>query len=287
MEWDNLRSFVTIAESGTLTKAAKKLGCTAATLSRRIDVLEAQMGYKLLRRNTDGTTLTADGRRVLDYAQKAAEQIRHIEKLSESIIGEASRPVRISSTEPIISQVLAPALPRLYEQIHDIRVTLSVSNLRANLYQGEADLAVRLARPEGDNLVVRRLPDIELACFASTSYCQTKLNKQDIQDNAWLVYDDSYGGIPEVLWTQNNNLNDSVIMRSSSTTALLSAACSGLGIATLPRFLANVHQLTEVTAPVMPNRETWLVFHADTRELPTLMAIRDWVAESCSKAFAP
>lgn len=285
MEWENLRSFVAVAKSGTLTKAAKKLGCTAATLSRHIDALEIRMGYKLLRRNSDGTTLTADGQRVFDFAQKAAEQIRHIEKLSESVIGEASRPVRISSTEPIISQVLAPALPYLYAQLDNIRVTLSVSNQRANLYQEEADLAVRLARPEGDNLVARRLPDIELACFASHSYCQTILNKQNIRDNAWLVYDDSYGGIPEVLWTQNNNLNDSVIMRSSSTSALLSAACSGLGIATLPRFLAKSHQLIEVPAPAMPNRENWLVFHSDTRELPTLIAVRDWVAQSCTAVF--
>src|SRR5260221_1405109 len=115
MQWDDLRCFIAVADAGTLSAAARRAGLSVATVGRRLDAFEAALGLRLVDRSPDGAELTGSGRKVLTLARAGADQLSQIERMATALRqGEWSNPVRITATEPIVSEVLAPALPMLW-----------------------------------------------------------------------------------------------------------------------------------------------------------------------------
>jgi len=288
MNWENVRCFVAVAEGGSLTAGARRLDMSIATLARKVDALEAELGLKVLRRSPGGVRLSPEGARVLTLAQAGAEHLSQLERLAASLkAGLPDKPIRISATEPMIVEVLAPRLPELRRRAPAIRIGFSASTATVDLHRDEADLAIRLARPVGDSLVARRLPDIKLGLFASTGYLgDADPAAIDLQAQDLLMFDDSFGDIPEVRWLRDNDLERCVVLESSSTMALLNAASAGCGVAMLPVFLARRRGLIRVRGPRIPARSPWLVFHKDLRRAPMVKLVRDWVVDCCDKTIA-
>ncbi|MEL7372888.1 MAG: LysR family transcriptional regulator [Pseudomonadota bacterium] len=114
--WDDLRAFLEVAELGSLSAAAAAMGLSAATLGRRIDALETVLGFRLMRRGPSGVALTHDGARVLELVRAGADRLGELDRLARHLAQDAIRPpIRISSTEPMVADVLAPELPRLQD----------------------------------------------------------------------------------------------------------------------------------------------------------------------------
>jgi DNA-binding transcriptional LysR family regulator len=199
-------------------------------------------------------------------------------------------PVRVSATEPFISEILAPALPRLLAVAPELRIDLSATTNVVSLAAREADVAVRFARPVGDSLVARRLPSLELGLFAARTYLAGRRPAAvDPRHERLLGFDASYGRIAEVAWMEDAGLAAAVAVRSSSTRALLNATAAGAGIALLPRLLAAaLPDLVEIPAPLpIPQRAVWLVTHRDLRRARPLRLVRDWIAEAFRSAHDP
>lgn len=286
MNFDYLRIFVTVADAGSLTGAARKLDLSVATVGRRIDALEQAVGFPLLRRGKSGISLSEAGRRLLESARSATERVTQVELLAGALrAGRVEPAVRISATDPVITQILAPALLALLQSAR-IAVEMQTSSGVADFDRHECDLAVRLFRPTGDHLVARRMPDIELALFASPTYLAARDPASlTLADERMLLLSNSYGPIAEVAWAARHGLDHAAALVSSSSFALLQAARAGAGIAIAPRFLAD--QLVEVPAPSIPPRQCWLVWHADSRRSPLHRKVIAWAADALTSALRP
>ncbi|MFC4292572.1 LysR family transcriptional regulator [Sphingorhabdus arenilitoris] len=285
--WDAIRCFTVIADKGSFTDASGSLGLSVATLGRRIDSLEAAVGFKLLRRGPSGTSLTDQGRSILNLAKSGALHLDQISRAARAInLGLTQTPVRISSTESMIADVLAPNLPKLYQAVPGISVELETSNEPANLNAGNTDIAVRLARPRADTLITRQLQTIELGLYTSHAY----LNGRDpaalqLGNEYLLWYDSAFGEIPENIWLKDAGLEQMVRLRAGSVRALTHAATNGLGIAPLPAFLANAAKLVRIPSAPLPDRKPFLVFHRDTRNNKIMKRVRQWIIECCEATF--
>ena len=267
MNLEDVRAFVAIAEAGSLSGGARRLGLSVATAGRRIDALERAVGVPLLRRGKTGVSLSEAGRKLLATARPAIDRLGDVERVGAALkAGRAAPAIRISATEPIIAQVLAPALPKLLEQA-EVVVELLTATAVANFDRHECDIAVRLFRPTGDTLVARRMPDIALGLFAAPDYLAGRDPASLILgDERLLMISDSYGRIAEVEWVARHGFEDATIVKSSSSLGLLQAARAGTGIALAPCFLAQ--GLVAIPAPPIPARQCWLVSHADTKHSP-------------------
>jgi DNA-binding transcriptional LysR family regulator len=191
--------------------------------------------------------------------------------------------VRISATESVIADVLAPRLDRLRAQDPSISIDLEVSNDIANLNAGRTDVAIRMVRPAEETLIARRLPVIRLGLFASPDYLKGRdLDRLVLSDEYLVWLDRQYGEIAENIWLKAQGLEASIRLSSSSVRALLNAAVEGVGIAPLPAFAARKAGLIEVPHRAMPERQPWLVFHRDTKTNPRLQLVRDWIV-TCFK----
>src|SRR5262249_12400564 len=155
------------------------------------------LGVRLLDRTRQGVTLTTHGRALNERAAAAAGAMDDVHRLGLALRASAwPDPIRVSATEPIVSDILAPALPRLLKVVPDIRGDLSVTTNVVSLAGREADVAVRMFRPVGDSLVIRKLPPFELALYAARSYLAGRRPESlDLSAERVMGYDDTHGRI--------------------------------------------------------------------------------------------
>ena len=285
-QWNDIEIFLAVAERKTLSQAASDLGLSVATVTRRLDALESSLKLTLVRRTTRGAVLTEAGKRALKDAKAGARHLRRFVRVAESIAeGEAGFRVRVSSTEPMLAGVLAPRLPLLFEELPSANVEFEVNRDLSDLTWGDVDIAVRLAQPNAESLIGRRLNRIELGLYCSKRYLRRR-DPADLdlanEDLLWL--DAKYQGIAENNWLSAHDLEKRAKLRSTSIRVLEQACLAGVGIAPLPKFSAPPN-LVEISGPKLPPRQPWIVFHRDTRRDERMQKVRDWIASSCNAAF--
>lgn len=276
LEW--LRA---VAERGSLSAAAKARGVSVSTASRRIDALEAVLGIRLLERGAKGVRLTGDGRRIAALAQPALEAVAAIGRAATALKQDGERKtVRITATEFVVAEVLAPQVAALQATAPNVRLELIGEAAVVSLAERDADIAVRMARPSGNSLFARALPSIELRAFAAPTIVE-RLRLNAAYPLPVLTYDDSYGRLPEHEWIDHAGRTTEIILRTSSTRALIQASVAGLGAALLPAPFARgagLIELTEMTKRF--ERTPWITVHKDLRRLPHIRATMNWIAEA-------
>lgn len=286
MNWEYLRCFAAVGDKGNLTAAARELNVSTATLGRRIDALELALGLRVLRRTPSGASLTEDGKAILALVRPGGEYLDQISRLAHTLRETSqSPPVRISSTEPVIADVLTPALPMFFAEHPDVRLELETSLEVSNLNIGESDIAVRMFQPKSETLIARKLPNIPLGLYCSDGYLAGRDPNDLLLPRERLVwYDKAYGDIAENVWIREQGLSEQICLRSGSVRALQKAAEAGVGIAPVPTFLAAKTDLVPVPSATLPVRQTWIVFHRDTRHSAHQKRIRRWI-RSAFQAF--
>ncbi len=110
MDWDNLKFFLALAETGSLSRASEKLRVDHSTVARRIEMLEQDLGVRLVERLSRSYRLTAEGERVRDRAKEIQAGIADIARFAQSVDRSPHRAVRVSGPPTFLSQFLAPRL---------------------------------------------------------------------------------------------------------------------------------------------------------------------------------
>ena len=289
----DLDALVALARYGSLSAAAKRRGVAVSTLSRRIEAAEINLGLKLVDRHARGARLTEAGQHVAAVAAPLSGQLDRVAQLAAALVsGAVLRPVRLSATEFIVSDVLAPQLPALLGGAAPIAVELRSEADVISLAARDADIAVRMVRPTGASLVIRKQRPITLSLYASRAYLGTRSpGALDLAVEALLAYDDSYGALPETAWIAAAGLSQRVVLRSGSTRALLTATLAGAGIALLPDVIARRHaDLTALAiGPRIAPRTPYITWHRDLQHDPNVRRVADW-ATGCFQrlnSFAP
>jgi DNA-binding transcriptional LysR family regulator len=171
-DWALVKSFLAVLDAGSLMGAARKLGAQQPTLSRHVAELEAQLGVPLFERTGRGVTPTAVALAIADAArqmQAAADTLqRTLAGRREATTGS----VRITTSQVAASYLMPSVLAALQEAEPGIQVELVASNQLSNLLRREADIAVRMVRPQQGTLVARKLADIPIGAAAHTRYLE-------------------------------------------------------------------------------------------------------------------
>ena len=271
MNWDDLRFLVVIGREGTLAGAARRLKVDQTTVARRLRALEDALGTPLFERSDGRWQPTATGARVLERATRIEEDVAGLTR-----IADAGRPgihgtVRITSVGAIIAEWLVPRLPDLYARHPGLDVALVGSNDNLNVARREADIAIRLARPESGDFVIRKLADVGFAVYAPAA---------GEPPDAWVCYDEDLAHTPEMRWLAPRLADSRVRLRSNGVEALTRAVAAGIGQAVLPCFIADTHPgLTRQSGPApVVTRELWLLIHPDAKQQPRVAAVAEWLA---------
>lgn len=164
-----LRLFLEIASAGSFTRAARALGMTLKSASRRMGQLEARLGVRLLHRTTRSVALTEEGRRFLDAGRRILEEVEHAEAelalQSRAIAGR----VRVAVPTAALQHGLLEELGRLLAENRDLRVQVWVSDQPVDLVAQGIDVALAGERVSTSD-VVRQIGRLVGALAASPAY---------------------------------------------------------------------------------------------------------------------
>jgi DNA-binding transcriptional LysR family regulator len=255
-------------------------------MGRRLASLEASLGVRLLNRTPDGYVATQAGEGVRARAEHLEQEAMALER---DVGGRDTRMaglVRMTCAETVATHILAPCFASLHVQQPDLMIELIPNPRELSLSMREADISLRLKRPDQHDLVVRRVGSLGFGLFASSSYLD---RHGDL---------DFEGGCPgHYLITQSEDIQDAtqtawladlaprarIAMQTSSHEAAVSAAVYGGGLACLARFRADKEVgLVRLDVPSrIPNADMFLVVHRDNRHTPrirvALTHITEWV----------
>lgn len=276
MDWNDLRFLLAVAREGTLAGAARALSVEHTTVGRRLGALEKALGARLFDRTPDGFRLTAAGRAVLPHAAAAESAM---EAIVRAVAGEDERVegrVRITTSEGFTG-FLVRLLPALRARHPALLVEVLSGNERLDLMRGEADLAIRIAPTDQQDLVVKKLADLGWSLYAASGYAGDDV----------IGFDAKLGQVPGALWLEEHKKGAHVAIRCDSILSALNAALVGMGIAALPCFLADSEAtLRRLTHEVIGTRPVFLVVHRDLARVARVRAVIDFVTEEMSAASA-
>ncbi len=276
-DWEDLRYFVALAETGTLSAAARRLRVDHATVGRRVASLERALGIRLIDRLPRRCVLTEAGRNIAILAGEIGARSHAIERAARGLQAPtvAGR-VTLSAPPIFASHFLAPRLAPLRQRHPLLRLVLSGEAASVSLSRQEADLAIRLGRPREASHVVRRVGAMRFGLYAAKSYHALA------EPGGWefVAYDPALDHLPQQQWLRVVAGERPIVFEASDNASQHAAVRSGIGVAALPCFLAgrDPDLVRLASASQAPVRELWLVVLADLRRAPAVRAVMDFVA---------
>jgi len=172
LDWSLVQAFLTVAETGTLSAAARALNASQPTLGRQIKAIEQQLGTELFARQARGLKLTEAGESLLPAARQVRDAISHMALIAAGQQQQQtlSGVVRITASE-LVSHLHLPAiLAKIRRTEPEIELELVPTDSTENLLFREADIAIRMYQPQQLNLVAKQLGYLEVGAFAATDY---------------------------------------------------------------------------------------------------------------------
>ena len=169
-KFKQMESFVSVAQRGSLTAAAKAEGVAPAIMGRRLDGLEEQLGVKLLIRTTRRITLTHEGSAFLEDCQRLLADLANAEASVSAGGIKASGHLRMTAPGGFGRRHVAPLVP-LFHALHpDVTVSLNLSDRVVDIAGEGFDCAVRVGDMPDSSLVSVRLADNRRLCVATPDY---------------------------------------------------------------------------------------------------------------------
>ena len=170
MDWDKLKAFYAVAEVGSFTHASEKLNLSQSSISRQISALEESLSTTLFHRHARGLILTEQGEMLYDTVRSIFRQLSLIEGQLHDIKNLPEGPLLMTVAEFIGSTWLAPLLPKFLKEHNGIKLSMILEDRVLNLGMREADAAIRLFKPEQQDLIQLKLGDIQFSLCASPDY---------------------------------------------------------------------------------------------------------------------
>ena len=283
-DWNDLRAFLAVAETGSTLAAGRRLRVSQTTAARRVAALEAALGLTLFERRQAGYVLTPVGEELVENARAVEAAAAALAEAAATKTREISGTVRLTTQEFFAVSVLAPMLRELHEAYPDIRIELDTGEELRDLANGEAEVALRTcSRLEGGGLVGRRIADDRWAFYCSRGYAAAHgipHSRKELRNHPiiggggqqlWRIYG---------AWLKENGLEDAVAMQHGSALGLLASVRSGVGLAVLPCFVADMDpDLVRCLPPTEDDRGLWLLTHERLRHTPRVRAVIDFLAE--------
>ncbi|KQU77845.1 MULTISPECIES: LysR family transcriptional regulator [unclassified Rhizobacter] len=301
LEANDLMLFARVAEEGSFSRAAERVGLPKSTVSRRLAALEAQLGERLLLRTTRKLTVTDFGHSVLEHANQVLAEVEAAASLAQHRQVEPSGRLRISMPADFANVVLGEMLNEFLVRYPAITLELDLSPRRVDLIGENFDVAIRMGDlPDDASLAARRIAAMQVGLYASPAYLARR--GEPSEPEALMEHDTlqllTRSGEP-AMWTLQRGEaqwqgTPSPRATANSPEMLIRMARAGAGITVVSSHFAVHHVRSGELVPVLPGWSlpdvtAWAVFPgrrlmpARTRVLLDAMATQ-FSGPACERA---
>jgi DNA-binding transcriptional LysR family regulator len=289
-DWTLMRSFLGVIEHGSLLAASRQLGASQPTIGRHVAELEQQLGVALFERTGRALVPTGAAMTIADDARAMAASA---DAIARRVSGQSRRTagtVRITAIQMIACQVLPPLLAQLRAREPGLAIDVVASNTLSNLLRREADIALRMVRPDQASLVTRRIAHVEYALFAQRDYLRRRGLPRTAADLAAhdLVGFDSDERIVQGFRALGHEVaRERFVLRTDDHLVYWEALRAGLGIGFAMRHVGDADPLlAPVLGHLRPLRlPIWLTVHREIRTSARIRAVYGFLAQAVPEAL--
>lgn len=257
---DLLQVFVRVAEAGSFTRAADRLGLPRATISTAVQQLETRLGSRLLHRTTRRVGLTPDGEVMLERARALVADMEDMEQQFLPAHGQVSGRLKVDVPSRIARRLIAPALPGFFERHPAIELELGSSDRAVDLVLEGVDCALRVGPLASSSLVARPLGHFTLINCASPAYLTrrgTPRTPADLPQHMAVNYASPTSGRAAPWEWQRDGETASLRMRSqvaaNNAETYIACALAGLGLIQIPAYDVREHLAAGELVEVLPD----------------------------------
>lgn len=282
MNWNGLKDFLAIAETGSLSGAAARAGVNHSTMYRRLQAFEAEIGGRLFEKINHRYVLTTMGEELLEHGRVVSDTVDLIER---RIAGKDFQPkgvVRITAPYNLACRYLPPALSGFRQAFPEIHIELLSSNLEVNMNTRQADIAVRATPSPPEHLIGRKVCTIPWSVFGSAEYQQRYGHPQsmaDLDQHQLIGGTGAIANLPGFTWLDQHQ-GRSITTRCDELTTMAYLAEAGHGLALLPNDQARPGLDRLFDFPAAKPSELWLLTHPDLREVERIRLVMRHLAEA-------
>ncbi|MBL8910052.1 MAG: LysR family transcriptional regulator [Archangium sp.] len=279
-DWNLLPLFVAVAETQSISGAARALDMPKSTLSRGIAALEASLGVSLLHRTTRNVAMTTAGHAFYEKARPLVAAFRELTASLPEQEAEPSGALKISVPVDIGLTFLSTAFAQFAARYPSITLDVRVSNEVAELVKGGFDVGLRIGALKDSTLVARRLGPIELGLFAAPAYLARRGTLRSLEEcttHDWVLFANLRLARALKVPTTPRILTDDLLFARNMVR-------SGMGLGVLPLFLARdeVHSgaLTRVLPKWSMAAGSLFFVHPPGKQQPRkVLALRDFLID--------
>ena len=287
LDWDKLRIFHTAAESGSFTHAAEKLNMSQSAVSRQISALEEDLGLKLFIRHARGLVLTEVGEQLFRTAHRMQAELQQVESQMSESQDVPTGQLIITTTVGIGSTWLSGRIHEFLRLYPDIQIEIRLNDAELDLAMREADVAIRLHRPNQSEMIQRKLFTVHNHFYVSLEYQAERGEPKTVEeiDNHRII---SFGEpVPQHLgdinYLERLGRADSsprrAAMKVNAIYGMMQACRAGIGIAMLPDYVTeNETNLKRVLAGIeLPAYEAYFVYPPALKNSKRVGVFRDFL----------
>jgi DNA-binding transcriptional LysR family regulator len=290
MDWDKLRTFHIVADAGSFTHAGSVLDLSQSAVSRQISALEESLDVKLFHRHARGLVLTEAGEMLRNTAAEIFGKLAMAEARLSDTRSSPSGSMRITSPGFLGSTWLVPRIAELKEKYPDLQITLLMDNRILNLSMREADAAIRLYKPDQNDLMYTSLGKITFHICGSKSYFKKHGKPESAKDlkkhiligypqNVVAPFED-----PNWLFRKANVAvqNNPHIVQINSLFGIFEAVRHGVGLAVLPDYLVKGYKEIETCLESVPCPavEMYFVYAEERKHSTRIQILLDFLTNS-------
>ncbi len=290
-DWNRTRSFLVVAEEGTISAAAIALNVSQPTVSRQIAELEKELGVSLFKRSVHRISLTSHGKELFEVVREMGLAAGKFSKLASVKSDSIGGKVVISACEMSVVYRLPTIIAKLRELEPEINVEVIVASDPNAMQQHESDIAICSVKPSYPNYIIRKVGIESRSLFGSRDYIQLNdvnnidIGKKDIQ----IISKGDFTELKQHLAGLVPNVAEKNCMVSTrSEVAQLNLCLEGLGLALLPHDVVNKAKALQVVVgkKLLPiEKPVWLVCSSDLRRNRSIETTFNFVANELTKYF--
>jgi DNA-binding transcriptional LysR family regulator len=289
MDWDNIRIFLAVARTGQILAAGKTLALNHATVARRLDRLEEELGTKLFERRTNGTSLTPAGEALLVRAERIESELLQTTAQLSGAQNSISGVVRVGAPDGFGTFHLAKALGVLANTHPDLTIQLVPLPRTFSLSRREADIVVTIDRPKIGRAIVRKLTDYSLSVYAAKSHLKKFGAVRSVDDLAGRLF---VTYVEDIAYSRSLDYTADLLKlmprhyECGSVVAQMEAVRGGEGIGVLHDYAAAQFPDLERILPEMRfTRTYWLMSHPDSHDTRRVAEVYGFILESVKEAW--
>ncbi|GGI23360.1 LysR family transcriptional regulator [Bradyrhizobium guangdongense] len=275
MNWDDLRIIAAVRDEGSYAGASARLRIDETTVGRRLSRIERALGLRLFEAADGARRPTRQCEAVLAHVEAMAAHAAEIGRLSESVEGPVGR-LRIASTNTVAEEVLSPRASDFLRAHPGLTLQFLTASGNVRFSRWEADLAIRLRKPEKGDFAISRLGDIKLYYFEPVA----------TQGEPMLcAYPDELGAIPEMQFLRTKTARARCVTDNVRVIRNLIRAHHAAGV--LPEYVcADLLADRRLRATLLPKRrDAWLLVQNHLKRDAAARVTIDWV-RACFQEMA-